>query len=148
MDTSRPLKVPFGTRMSLLLSELPYHKTCQHPSLSNTERYFPLLTAELPIENGLGHKHGGKHVGNQTDHQSYRKAFDRSRSEQEQEGAGDYLGRVRIDEGQQGLADPRLDRGNHGLTGTQFLADSFKDQDIGIHRHTDGQDDAGDAGKR
>ena len=43
---------------------------------------------------------------------------------------------------------PRSTADAHGLAELQLLADALEDQHVGVDRHADGQDHAGDAGQR
>src|SRR2546421_5858560 len=55
---------------------------------------------------------------------------------------------VSIDNRQKGFVKTGINGGRRGLTITQFLSDTLKDEDVGVHTHADGQDDASDTGKR
>jgi len=46
------------------------------------------------------------------------------------------------------LSNPASTAAAADFTVAQFLADALEDEDVGIHAHADGQDDAGDARKR
>src|ERR1035438_4666749 len=82
-----------------------------------------------------------------TDDQGDRETTDRPLPEEEKEGAGYHRCHVGVDNGPPRLAEAVVDGGNHALAGAQFLADAFENQHIGIHRHTDGQNDSGDTGQ-
>ena len=42
---------------------------------------------------------------------------------------------------------PMVDRRADGSPGAHLLPDALEDEHVGVHRHADGQDDAGDAGQ-
>ena len=103
---------------------------------------------QLVLENRLRHKHRREHVGDQADRQGHRKALHRTFPEQEQKGAGYHRGDVRVDNRPPGFIETGVHRRHDRLAGPQFLADALEDQHVRIHRHTDGQDHAGDARQR
>ena len=57
-------------------------------------------------------------------------------------------GDVGVDDGPEGAGEAGVDRGAHRLARAQLFADPLEDQDIGVHRHADGQHDPRDAGQR
>ena len=52
-----------------------------------------------------------------------------------------------VNDRQEGLLKTRLDGRRHALAAPQFLANALEDQDVGIDRHANQQDEAGDAGQ-
>ena len=73
------------------------------------------------------------------------KSTDRASSKKEKEKRRDDGGHVRVDDGQEGFVEAGSHGGRGGLAVAQFFADAFEDQNVGVHAHADGQDDAGDA---
>jgi hypothetical protein len=46
------------------------------------------------------------------------------------------------------VSEPFVDRGPHRLAASELLADPLELQEVGVHRHTNREDEAGDAGER
>src|SRR5207302_6085811 len=55
---------------------------------------------------------------------------------------------VSIDNRQKGFVEAGINAARCGLTVAQFFADTLEDENVGVHTHADGQDDASDTGKR
>ena len=55
---------------------------------------------------------------------------------------------VRVEDGLEAKRVARVDRGAHGLAEADLLLDALEDDDVGVGRHPDGEDQAGDARQR
>ncbi len=75
-------------------------------------------------------------------------ALDGAAAKPEEDDGGDQRGEVRVENRGEGLFIGGLDGVLEGFAGGDFLAQAFVDQHVGVHRHADGQDHAGDAGQR
>src|SRR6202022_593969 len=99
---------------------------------------------QVIFENRLGNIDGRENVGDQTDGQGDRKPANRSGAKQKQEERGHHGGDVRIDNGQKRFVETSLDGRRRRFAIAQFFSDALEDQNVGIHAHTDGQNDPGD----
>ena len=54
---------------------------------------------------------------------------------------------MRVDDRQQGLVVPPIDRQAHRFALPEFFTDALEDQDVGVHPHADREDNAGDTGE-
>ena len=52
-----------------------------------------------------------------------------------------------VDDGEKGFVEPGLHGGRGGFAVAQLFADALEDQDVGVHAHADGEDNAGDTGQ-
>ena len=57
-------------------------------------------------------------------------------------------GHVAVDDGRQAAGKAALEGTIQRLAAAQFFLDALGGDDVGVHAHADGQDDAGDAGQR
>jgi hypothetical protein len=103
---------------------------------------------EFPVEDDAGDEDSSEDIGQKTDHQCDGEAFDRTRSEEEQEEARHDGGDVSIDDGPPGFTKARVNRRRNRFARAKLFTNALEDQHVGIDRHTDGEDDAGDAGQR
>ena len=85
---------------------------------------------------------------NNTDRQSHTEALDRALAEPDHDGANDELHRVGIENGPERLVIPALVGRSQALAGREFFAHALEDQDVGIDRHTDRQNDTCEARER
>ena len=108
---------------------------------------FNLPVHEKIFEYGSGQNKGGKQACQYTQAKGDGKAFHRSSTELKQHQGRDQRGDVCIEDGERGPAVASVHGGTGCFTQGHLLPDAFKYQHIGIHGHTDRQDDAGDAGK-
>src|ERR1700756_1602669 len=118
------------------------------PSRSYGERLTTLLAVEVGIEDYPRDKDGGKQVRQQSEGEGDGKAAYRAGPEEEENGGGDDGGDVRINNGGPGVREALVNRRSGTLAGVQLFADALEDEHIGVDTHTDGEDDAGDTGKR
>src|SRR5215210_2781141 len=102
---------------------------------------------EDQVEHPAADEDRGEHRGQQADGQGDGKAADRAGAELEQEEGRDQGRDVAVDDGGQRLLEAEIDRGADRPPCVQLLADALEDEHVGNDRHTDGQDDAGDAGQ-
>src|ERR1700730_5288732 len=115
---------------------------------SNTEFRLPIHFRQVVLENRLGYIDGRENVGDQTDRQRNGKAANRSSAEQKEKESGHHSGDVSIDDSQESLVETGLHRGRGRFAIAQLFANALEDQYVGIHAHTDRQNDAGDSGQR
>ena len=74
------------------------------------------------------------------------KALDGAGAELEQDHGGNQCGDIGVHNGQGGPVITGIYGGHGAFTGSQYLlTDSFKNYNVGIHSHTDGQNDTGNA---
>ncbi len=99
------------------------------------------------IDQEFGHKKRGKHGQADTKHQRDREALDRTAAHQVQYDRGNKGRDITVQDRRQRLAETDLDRRLYRLAGRQFLSDPGKNDHIGIHRHTDRQDDTCNTGQ-
>src|SRR5208337_5152518 len=103
---------------------------------------------QVILENRLRYEDGREHVGDQTNGQRHGEAPNRAGAKDEQEKGRNHGSDVGVDNRQKGLAKPGLDRRCWRLAVARFLADTLKDEHVGVYAHTDGQDDTGDTRQR
>ena len=97
----------------------------------------------IAIDEHTRDKDRGDHRSDDTDHHRGGKSLDRSLSEDEQDKAGEERSGLRVDDRRQSVLVTVGYGLFAGFPGAEFLLDSFVDDHVGIHRHTDGQDDTG-----
>src|SRR5580658_2495373 len=90
----------------------------------------------------------GEHRGRDAERQHHGKTADRAGAEHPQHHPGDERRDVGIGNGRESLLEAGADGGLWRDALAQLLADALVDQHVGIHRHADGEDDAGDARQR
>ena len=100
------------------------------------------------LEEQPGQEHRREHGGENTDDQRHGEALDRARALPVEDRAGEERGQVRVEDGGERAVETGLHRELKRLAGVLFLADAFVDQHVRVDGHTEGQDDAGDAGER
>ena len=76
------------------------------------------------------------------------KALDGAGAEQHQHDGGNQGCDVAVKNRRKRLGITGFHRVLHVLAAGEFLADTCKDQDVRVNRHTDGQNDTGDTGQR
>ena len=113
--------------------------------------HFHLLHVEQPrdhIEHQPGQEQCAENAGDDTDAQCYGESLHRAGAHRVQNDAGEQRCNVGVQNRARRLrvADP--DCLAQLLANRQFLADTFKNQHIGVHRHTDGQNNTGDTRQR
>ena len=97
------------------------------------------------VEQEVGDRQRGEHGDDNAKPQRSRKADDRARAEEEQHGSCNQRGQVRVQDRRERTLEARVDRTLDRLARAQFFLDALEDNDVGIHRHADRQDDACDA---
>src|SRR3546814_448450 len=90
------------------------------------------------------HHHRGEHGSEDADTERHREAFDRPRPERIQEHHREQRRQVRIDDRRPGSLVAGVHRIDRRPAVVDLLAYSLEHQDIGVHRHAHGEDDAGD----
>src|SRR5262252_3516282 len=113
----------------------------------DTQFGLPFHLGQVILENRFRNENRREHVGDQTYGQRDSEALDRASAEIKEEERRDDGRYVRVDDGQKGLVETGVDGGGSRLAVAQFFADALEDENIGVHAHTDRQDDTGDAGK-
>ena len=93
----------------------------------------------------MGYRQRGEHGDDNAKPQRSRKADDRARAEEEQHSCRDQRGQVGVQDRRKRALEARVDRALDRLARAQFFLDALEDNDVGIHRHADRQDDACDA---
>ena len=106
-----------------------------------------MLASDHEVEHRARQPDGGEQVGGHADHQRDGKAADRPGAVGIQNDAGDERGDMRVEHRPESAPKAGFDGATRTLSGTELFADTFVDDDVGIDRHTDGENDAGDAGQ-
>src|SRR6185436_4103209 len=104
--------------------------------------------AEQHLEEDLAAEEDGEQRRQDADRQRDGEALHGARAEVVQHDGGDQRGDVGVDDGDEGAVVAGLERLGGGLALGLFLPDSLVDEDVGVDRHADRQDDAGNAGQR
>src|SRR5574344_1006777 len=107
-----------------------------------------VLLRKLDVENGVRNREGGKHGGRDTDHQSETEALDGAGADFVQNETGEDSREVRVEDGAERTFIAFLDCGAGFEAGAEFFTDTFVNDHVRIHRHTDRQDKACDTGER
>src|SRR5882757_9349595 len=134
------MKLIFGTLENTRIDLSP------NPITGLNRQVLQLAALEDIVRDGARAHSGGEHGGGEADHQRHREALDRTLAEQEQHEGGDEGGDVGVGDGEEGALVAGVHRRMRRQAQTQFLADTFVDQHVGVHRHAQGQHHAGDAG--
>src|SRR5271157_83445 len=114
---------------------------------SNRERFSALLAIDVRIEDDARDEDRGKQVGQEPEGECHRESAHRSGAENEENRRRNNGGHVRIDNGRPGVREALID-GHHGrLARTHLLAYALEDEHVRVDAHTDGQDDARNAGQ-
>ena len=95
----------------------------------------------------FGNYQCGEHGQRNTDGQVDGEALDGAGAQDHDDERGDDGGHVAVDDGGSGLVKAEVQRLAQRNAVGQFLGDTGIDNDVGVHGHTDGQDDTGYAGK-
>src|SRR6478609_8519674 len=90
-------------------------------------------------------KHGREHRRGDAHHQHRREVAYGTGAEYPQDHAGNGRGDVGVPDRRPGLLETGADGGLRRHAIAQLLAHTLVDDDVGVHRHADGQQDAGDA---
>jgi hypothetical protein len=99
-----------------------------------------------PVENHAGDDQGAEQEDRIPIMRVTAKPLTRTAGEGEQDAGGDEGGDVGVEDGGEGLVEGGLKRGGEGFAIEHFFAQTFVDEHVGIHSHTDGEHDTGDAG--
>ena len=105
------------------------------------------LAAVDQVDQSARDHYGAEYRGDNTQAMHHRKAAHRTRSPDQQRQAGNQCGDIRIDDGIERALITGLYRHLRRHAITQFLADTFIDQHIGINRHTQRQGNGSNAGQ-
>ena len=111
-----------------------------------------LLTADTDtvkrIADPSGDGQGGKHRENGTNSQCRRESLNRTCAHDIQHSSCDQCRDLAIKNRRERLVESEMQRLVQRSAGRQFLTDSHVNNTVRVDGHTDGQDQAGDAGKR
>ena len=111
----------------------------------------PLDLADFPFgdqEQELARDDNGREHGDQNAQgQSQGEALDDGSAEKPQNGAGDERRGVGIADGSPGAGKAVVNRSHQLFAGLEFFLHPFKNQNVGVNRHTDGQNEPGDSGQ-
>lgn len=99
-------------------------------------------------EQGACGHHGGEHADQHAEDQGKGEALGLSRGELEDHRGGKERQDVRIEDRAKATRVTGIDRRAHGAAAAHLFFDPFEDDDVGVGRHADGEDHAGDAGQR
>src|SRR2546423_1651183 len=98
-------------------------------------------------EQVVSHHDGRDQARKHTDRERDCKALDRGWTDEPEDEARDQRGRVRVTNRGPRAADRGVDRGCDRAPRPHLFFEPFEDQHVGVDRHADGQDEAGDAGQ-
>ena len=88
---------------------------------------------------------GARQCSEQTEHNANSKGcgetLHKTRSQEEQGRAADQRGQVTIHDRGKGLGEAGINRTDQGVSTTQLILDAFENQNVGIHGHTDAEDE-------
>src|SRR3990172_465823 len=128
---------------------LPTNSIARRPRLrggpSDTELLHP--PKGQPVEDPPGPHGRRKQIDGHAEGERHGKASHRPAPEEKEGERGDQRGDMRIQDGHPGLAESAVDGGAHRLPEPQLFTDPLQDHDVAIHRHADGEGDAGDPGQ-
>ena len=100
-----------------------------------------------PAEHRPAHGDRGEHRGEHADHQDQGEAADGRRPEPEQDARRDQARHVRVEDRVPGPVEAGLGGRRQRLARPQLLLHPLEDEDVGVDRHADREDEAGDAGE-
>ena len=103
------------------------------------------IELDAPTEDVPRHEQGRKHRSDDTDRERDREPFDRSRTEPEQNSNFEQGRQVRVDNRAERFLVGGVNCRLQVLAVLQFLPQPFINQDVGIDRHADRQNDPGNA---
>ena len=90
----------------------------------------------------------GEQGRDDADQEGEAEALDRAGAEPDHDAADEQLHQVGVHDGREGLAEAALVGADQVLAEGDLLAHALEDQDVRVHRHADGEHDAGEAGQR
>src|SRR3989338_2186178 len=99
-------------------------------------------------EEGPRYGDSRKHRDHYADAESQSEAFDSRGAEPEEHDCGNDTRDVGVTDGEPGPVETFMQSIVNRLAFLQFFLGALKDKHIGIHRHADGEDKPGDAGRR
>src|SRR5437870_10942092 len=102
------------------------------------------LEAGNDLQELLGGDDGREHTDRHTDRERDREAFDQRGAKEVQDEAGNQRRDVGIADRRPGAVDAGFHRRPERAAGTQLFLDTFEDQHVGVDRHTDREDEAGE----
>ena len=133
-----------GERGFRELHEIEFHVA---DDVQHGQRLEP-VAGEKEVEDYPRYDQRGEQAGGHADGERDTETFDRAGAHENEDDGRDERGDVRVEDGAKGFAVTGVERAAQGFAGGEFLADTLEDQHVGVHRHADGEDDAGDAGQR
>lgn len=86
-------------------------------------------------QEGTAHGNGGEHGNCHAKAQGEGEAFHRSTAQEEEDAGGNDDGHVRIENGDKGPLETGLHRQTKDFARRDFFLESFKNKDVGVHRH-------------
>src|SRR3989339_704213 len=104
------------------------------PFVPHIENLFLQKTAGQKTQNGSRHGNGRKHGNQNAQGQSQREALNNACAQPEQNGASDQRRNIGIANGRPSTGKAFAQSAFKILAPTQFFFDSFKDQNVGVHR--------------
>ena len=96
------------------------------------------------VDDQTGDEDRGKDGGDDTDDERGGEALDRTGTEEEQHETGEEGGHLTVDDGGVSVAVTVLDGLADALAGLELFLDALIDNNVGIHSHTQRQDQTGD----
>ena len=107
-----------------------------------------LALLDAVVEDESGDEDGRQHGGDDTDDERGREALDRTGAEEEEHDTRQEGGHLAVDDGGVGVLVTVGDGLAQTLAGLELFLDALIDDHVGIHGHTQGQDETGDTRQR
>src|ERR1700679_3573212 len=95
-----------------------------------------------------GHHDRREERGDDAEAQRHGEAADGARPQLEEDGGGDQMGHVGVEDGRPGALEALVDRSNDAAPVSHLFPDALIDQDVGVDGHAHGEHDARDARQR
>ena len=107
-----------------------------------------LAALDAAFEDQAGDEDGGEHRGDDTDDERGREALDRTGAEEEEHETRQEGGHLAVDDGGVGVLVTVGDSLAQALAGLELFLDALVDDHVGVHGHTQRQDETGDTRQR
>lgn len=108
------------------------------------DEHLQLTLANVPRHDHAYQRHISEHGDRDTEHHGDRKAANRACAEGEQQQGRDQGCNIRIHNGGEGAMEALVQRGHGPEAASRFFADTFIDENIGVNRDTNTENDTGD----
>ena len=106
-----------------------------------------LASLDTVIKDDARNEDGGKDGGDDTDDEGGGKALHRTGTKDVEDDTGDEGGNLTVDDGAVSVLVTVMHGQGEALAGGEFFLDALVDNHVGVHGHTQGQDQTGDTGQ-